>query len=230
MMTFLTLTAALLQCTGTKSIADVPLEAADPDAGDLSTWKNIKPGLRSGFGSVDVAYSKSIPPAGEVSDSIKLQGWKGERVHCQLLVWSPGAEEGIRITASGFSNDQSQIKPEQVTVSVVDYVLTDAFPGGIDRPDKTKFPVHLFPCWPADQDAAFSRMRAQGGFIVSASFKGGRVESATIESVARKQLVLLSPWKTMQVNGRKADVSKDGLVMIETKPGDVLVVSEGDRQ
>jgi hypothetical protein len=88
----------------------------------------------------------------------------------------------------------------------------------------------LFPCWPADQDAAFSRMRAQGGFLVSASFKNGRVESATIESVAHKQLVLLSPWKTMQVNGRKADVSKDGLVVIDTKPGDVLVLSEGDKQ
>ena len=90
--------------------------------------------------------------------------------------------------------------------------------------------IRLFPCWPADQDAAFSRMRAQGGFIVSASFKGGRVESATIESVARKQLVLLSPWKTMQVNGRKAEINKDGLVEIETNPGDVLVLSEGDRQ
>ena len=90
--------------------------------------------------------------------------------------------------------------------------------------------IRLFPCWPADQDAAFTRMRAQGGFIVSASFKGGRVESATIESVARKQLVLLSPWKTMQVNGRKAEINKDGLVEIETKPGDVLVLSEGDRQ
>jgi hypothetical protein len=73
-------------------------------------------------------------------------------------------------------------------------------------------------------------MRAQGGFIVSASFKGGRVESATIESVARKQLVLLSPWKTIQVNGRKVDINKDGLVVIDTKPGDVLVLSAGDKQ
>jgi hypothetical protein len=48
--------------------------------------------------------------------------------------------------------------------------------------------------------------------------------------VARKQLVLLSPWKTMQVNGRKAEINKDGLVVIDTKPGDVLVLAEGDRQ
>ena len=45
--------------------------------------------------------------------------------------------------------------------------------------------------------------------------------------MALKQLVLLSPWKTMQVNGRKVDVSKDGLVVVETKPGDMMVLSEG---
>ena len=86
--------------------------------------------------------------------------------------------------------------------------------------------IRLFPCWPADQDAAFSRMRAQGGFFVSASFKSGRVESVTIESVANKQLVLLSPWKTMQVNGRPVEINNDGLVIIDTKPGEVLVLSE----
>jgi hypothetical protein len=90
--------------------------------------------------------------------------------------------------------------------------------------------IRLFPCWPADQDAAFSRMRAQGGFIVSASFKNGKVESASIESVANKQLVLLSPWKTMRVNGRPVEIGKDGLVRIDTRPGDVLEISEGEKQ
>ncbi len=87
--------------------------------------------------------------------------------------------------------------------------------------------IRLFPCWPAEQDAAFSRMRAQGGFIVSASFKNGRVESATVESVANKPLILLSPWKKMQANGRPVEINKDGLVVIDTKPGDRLVLSEG---
>jgi hypothetical protein len=86
--------------------------------------------------------------------------------------------------------------------------------------------IRLFPCWPTDQDAAFSRMRAQGGFIVSASFKNGGVESATIESVANKQLVLLSPWKKMQINGRPVEINKDGLLVIDTKPGDRLALSE----
>jgi hypothetical protein len=59
-------------------------EPVDPNKYDLSVWKNIKPGIHSGFGSIDVAYSKSIPPVGAVAEEIKLQGWKGERVNCLL--------------------------------------------------------------------------------------------------------------------------------------------------
>ena len=142
---FYALMAVLPLFTGSKLKAELPPEAADPEARDLSVWKDIKPGLHSGFGSVDVAYPKSIPPAGDVAESIKLQGWKGERVHCQLLVWSQGIEENISIKASGFSGEQFQIDQAKVSISVVNYVLTDAFPGGIDRQDKTKFPVYLKP-------------------------------------------------------------------------------------
>jgi len=124
---------------------DMPApEAPDPDVSDGSAWK-IKPGLHSGFGSVDVAYSKSTPPAGKIAETIGLHGWKGERVHCQLLVWSAGREKNLRITAGGFSGEHFEIEQKQVSISVVKYVLTDEFAGELDRRDKTKFPVHLKP-------------------------------------------------------------------------------------
>ena len=68
-------------------------EPSDPDKHDLSAWKNVKPGIHSGFGSIDVAWSKSIPQVGGVAEEIKLQGWKGERVNCMLLVWSAGKKK-----------------------------------------------------------------------------------------------------------------------------------------
>ena len=40
----------------------------DPDAYDLSVWNNVKPGIQSGFGSLDVSYSKSIPPKGTIAN------------------------------------------------------------------------------------------------------------------------------------------------------------------
>ena len=88
--------------------------------------------------------------------------------------------------------------------------------------------IRLFPCWPADKDAAFSRLRAQGGFIVSAEFKDGRVASATIESVADKRLQLLSPWNTIFVNGRRTAIGPDGLVTLNATKGQILVFTETD--
>ncbi|MHC4891462.1 MAG: glycoside hydrolase family 95-like protein [Planctomycetota bacterium] len=86
--------------------------------------------------------------------------------------------------------------------------------------------IRLFPCWPSDKSAKFTRLRAHGGFIVSAEFKDGRVASATIESVANKKLQILSPWKTIYVNGKKTVIGRDGLVSLNTKPGQVLKFSE----
>lgn len=86
--------------------------------------------------------------------------------------------------------------------------------------------IRLFPCWPSDKDAKFTRLRAQGGFIVSAEFADGRVASATIESAVGKQLQLLSPWKTIYVNDKEAAIGPKGLVTLNTKPGQVLRFSE----
>ena len=86
--------------------------------------------------------------------------------------------------------------------------------------------IRLLPCWPKDLNAEFSRLRAQGGFMVSAKFKDGRVASATIESVADKRLLLLSPWKTIYANGQKLAIDKSGLVNLVTKEGQVFVFSE----
>jgi hypothetical protein len=120
-------------------------EPADPDTQDMSVWENIKPGLHSGFGSIDVVYSRSIPPRGNISESMELQGWKGERVHCLLLVWSAGSEENISIEASGLSSGDFKIAKESISISVIKYVLSDEFSGGCGPRDKDKNPVHISP-------------------------------------------------------------------------------------
>ena len=86
--------------------------------------------------------------------------------------------------------------------------------------------IRLFPCWPINQDAQFTRLRAQGGFIVSAEFTNGQVASVTIESVANKQLQLLSPWDTIYVNGNKMEIDASGLVRLDTQKGQVYAFSE----
>lgn len=54
--------------------------------------------------------------------------------------------------------------------------------------------VRVFPCWPKEQDAKFAGLRAQGGFLVSAEQKDGKVTHLEITSTVGGTLRLLNPW------------------------------------
>jgi hypothetical protein len=54
--------------------------------------------------------------------------------------------------------------------------------------------VRVFPCWPKGQDAKFTNLRAQGGFLVSAEQKDGKVTKLEITSTVGGTLRLLNPW------------------------------------
>lgn len=148
LVTILLMAAFALACSTNKNTESIQ-EPADPDKYDISIWETEEPGIHSGFGSTDLAYSKSTPPIGEITESIDLQGWKGERVSCKLLVWSKEGGENIRINTKGFSNKNYSFDDGSVSVNVVKYVLTDQFlneNGGACGPrDNDKVPVHLVP-------------------------------------------------------------------------------------
>ena len=87
--------------------------------------------------------------------------------------------------------------------------------------------IRVLPCWPPDKDARFSRLRAQGGFLVSADYTGGRVRAVTVESTVGGRLRLLSPWKTIRVNGKQVPPGADGIVEIDTKANETFRFSPG---
>jgi hypothetical protein len=54
--------------------------------------------------------------------------------------------------------------------------------------------IRVFPCWPKEQDAKFTNLRAQGGFLVSAEQKDGKLAKLEITSTVGGTLRLLNPW------------------------------------
>jgi len=86
--------------------------------------------------------------------------------------------------------------------------------------------VRVFPCWPKDQDARFTDLRAQGGFLVSAEQKGEKVVKLEIVSTVGGKLRVVSPWKTIKANGEKLIPDEKGIVSIETKKGENVVFGE----
>ena len=85
--------------------------------------------------------------------------------------------------------------------------------------------IRVFPAWPEELDAHFVNLRAQGGFLVSAEQKDGKVVKLEIESTAGGTLTVLSPWKTVKVNGRTITLDEKGVVRIETRKGDRIRLS-----
>ncbi len=120
-------------------------DPVNPAADEISAWKTIKPGVQTGFGSTDIAYAKSLPPSGKISASVNLQGWKGERINCLLLVWSAEKIDEVIVRASPFRNSNHQLDKGITSISIVNYVLSNEFAGGCGTRDLDKSPSQISP-------------------------------------------------------------------------------------
>ncbi len=90
--------------------------------------------------------------------------------------------------------------------------------------------IRIFPAWPKEKDARFRNLRAQGGFLVSAGLKDGKVGPIEIASTAGGKLRLHTPGKRLllQLPGSPKTVTlapdRDGVVEIDTRRGQRLVL------
>jgi len=71
--------------------------------------------------------------------------------------------------------------------------------------------IRVFPAWPKEGDASFTNLRAQGGFLVSAEQKAGKVVKLEITSTVGGKLRLLDPQ-----TGK--------LIERDTRPNDKLAI------
>jgi hypothetical protein len=86
--------------------------------------------------------------------------------------------------------------------------------------------VHVFPAWPKDWSAQYT-LAARGGFLVSSSIEGGRVEFVALESQAGATCKLRNPWGEGAVdfyrNGVKAESLTGSLLQFKTVKGERIV-------
>lgn len=141
--------AASLLVSAISFAAEMPPEPKDQDGADATLWGKMQPGLHSGFGSLDVAYAKNLAPLDEVTESITLHGWKGERVQAILLVWTATQNERVEISAAPFQGKGSSVGKDRVAISTVRYVFTNQFktPAGntCGPRDSDSMPKHFSP-------------------------------------------------------------------------------------
>ncbi|MFO1531487.1 MAG: hypothetical protein U1F77_17555 [Kiritimatiellia bacterium] len=92
-------------------------------------------------------------------------------------------------------------------------------------------PLRVFPAWPRDRDARFTRLRARGGFLVGAGLQNGGVTRVTVLSESGRECAVMNPWpgKPARItrNGAPAGVAEGGRLVFPTAVGETLELSPG---
>lgn len=120
-------------------------EMKDPTNDTLSDWSYVTAGLHASFISIDHKLPKSVAPEIEPVKSVKVTGWKGEKVSAQILLWS---SEDIRQVECGFNDFTSEGSTLPATVAqarFVRYVMTDEFGPGCGHRKPDDFSASLAP-------------------------------------------------------------------------------------
>jgi len=92
--------------------------------------------------------------------------------------------------------------------------------------------IRLFPAWPRDREARFADLRAQGGFLVSASLSRGSVQPFVVTPTAKAKLRVLSPWPTIAVqrtergHWQELKLDERGIATMAVAPGQRLRFQE----
>ena len=88
--------------------------------------------------------------------------------------------------------------------------------------------IRVFPAWPRQWDAAYTLL-ARGGFLITASMRGGEIEFVAIESQIGGECRVRNPWGAEQEvavhrNGARAEGASGSLLTFETRQSDRITL------
>ena len=123
-------------------------EAEDPTpltAEEQAEWDNVKSGLNGAWATIDSLYSRSIVPQVAPVKTLRLSGWKGERLSAQILLWSKDAADGVRVEVAPLKGDKMEVSAERIQARFVRYTLADKSDAHCLCNRKTDHPAVLVP-------------------------------------------------------------------------------------
>lgn len=120
-------------------------EMKDPAAGLFPDWTNVAPGLNASAVSIDEKFSKSIAPEIQARNTIKITGWKGERLSAQVLLWASEDIKGIEYSFQDFKSAGKSLPSSIAQARFVRYVMTDEYGSGCGSRKPEDFSAALVP-------------------------------------------------------------------------------------
>jgi len=122
------------------------VELTDPTADVTSDWSNVPVGLQSSFVTIDKRFAKSLAPDIAKQNRVQIEGWKGEKLSAQILLWSANKADQVQVTISDLvSKSKGKIPSTSTDARFVRYVMTDEFAGGCGYRKPEDFASSLSP-------------------------------------------------------------------------------------
>ncbi len=114
---------------------DVSLQSQKPlrysPALKASLWRNVKENVTVSFASDGIRYTQDIPPVIVKKTNWLATGWKNEKIHTQLVVFSKRNINDLKISVSDLLNNEGNIiSKDNISTGFVHYVMTDEFKDG----------------------------------------------------------------------------------------------------
>ena len=102
-------------------------EPADPKATDTESWNLLDKDVTVTFADINMRYQKRVAPTIEtIKKSWSATGWKGEKLHTQLLIATKKPVSKVSFKAGALTgNKGNTIAANAVTTGFVRYVLSD---------------------------------------------------------------------------------------------------------
>lgn len=122
------------------------VELADPSSDVNSDWSKVSPGLQSSFVTIDKRFAKSLAPEIAKQNRVKIEGWKGEKLSAQILLWTGTDISDVQVSVSDLRSKGNAVIPKSATdARFVRYVMTDEFAGGFGHRKPEDFASSLSP-------------------------------------------------------------------------------------
>lgn len=100
-------------------------ELPDPTATTAEEWGMVSAPQVS-WGSTDCRYAKHAVPTEGLQKTAVLQGWRGERVNAQAVIWTGEDIQNLNISFTGFRTSKGAVLPaDACKAAFLRYVMTD---------------------------------------------------------------------------------------------------------
>jgi hypothetical protein len=109
---------------------------------DIDRWNYVPDDLQVSVGNIDERYNRNTVPMYGTVDTWSGSAWQGEKINCQIVLWTKQGSRQVQVLPSSLKNDKNRIiASSAIKTRFVRYVLSDDYFYGCKPNTEQKMPI-----------------------------------------------------------------------------------------